>query len=229
MESVPSSSLLLEDFLEIFPKSALIITLQEREVLSRADSIKVCYANPSFLNIIGHDYGDEEDVHDSLTSMLKTKCVHPSMSRFIKWIDTVLQKPTSGHGLRTSFEMSEIAGEGPPAAHRRIVDIKWKAIVLQKKYVVLTGKTTGASSYFAGGPSRPSFLRMPSASSKHSIESPTITAVSPVSPSSSIDTQADMGFTTSYFTEAFTDGKVGSPKGLDPWRHSEKVSWSEMS
>lgn len=237
MESETSSSLLLAEFLDVLPKSALILSSQGQQL--SGESLKVCYANRAFLDIIGDDLGESDPDSDSdpelaveggsLTSMLKAKCVHPTMSRFIKWIDTVLQNPGAGHGLRTSFQGNEVAGEGPAAAHRKIVDIKWKAVVLKNSYVILTGKTTGAASYFTGGVAhRPSLLRMPSQTSLHSqdtTESPSaIKAVSPYSPASSARTQLpELGFTTSYFTEAFAEGTATSPKGLDPWRHSEKV------
>jgi hypothetical protein len=233
MASAPLSSLLLHDFLDVLPKSALIIRSRPS-----GDSLTVCYANQTFLDIVGHDSADSDlgtgiDVSNSLTSMLRTKCVRPTMSRFIKWIDTVLQNSSGGHGLRTSFEVNENVGEGPPTAHRKIVDIKWKARVLKSTYVILTGKVTGTASYFTGGastrPTRPSLLRMRSDTSHNSNESnespSVIRAISPILPSSPIDIHPPgSGFTTSYFTEAFTEDKAGSPKGLDPWRHTEKVS-----
>jgi hypothetical protein len=228
MESEPLSSLLLQDFLDVLPKSALII----RSQLS-GDSLTVCYANRTFLDIVGHDFADsnltrEQERFDSLTAMLRTKCVRPTMSRFIKWIDTVLQNSSGGQRLRTSFEVNEIVGEGPPAAHRKIVDIEWKARVLRNTYVILTGKSTGTASYFTRGTTpRPSLLRMPSEKSQHSIESTespsAMRAASPII--SPLQIQASgTAFTTSYFTEAFADDKLGSPKGLEPWSHSEKVS-----
>ena len=230
MESALSSSLLLKDFLDVFPKSALILTPQSQQL--SGDSFKVCYANQAFLDIIGDEVGGPKLAEEnSLTSILKAKCIHPTMSRFIKWIDSVLQNPRAGHGLRTSFQGSEIVGEGPATAHRKIVYIKWKALVLKETYVILTGKTTGSSSYFTGGKgpvaSRPSVLRMPAQMSTHSIDSiespPAISAVSPGSSTGSVvGTEIS---SPSYFTEAFTEREVTSPKGLDPWRHTEKVPW----
>jgi hypothetical protein len=218
------SSLLLEDFLDVLPKSALILTSHGQQL--SGGSLKVCYANPAFLDIIGDDSGLEGE--GSLTSMLEAKCVHPTMPRFIKWVDTVLQNPGARHGLRTSFQGNEIVGHGPAAAHQKILDIKWKAFVLNEKYVVLTGKTTGAASYFTGGAgpvvTRPTLQRMPSATSTHSTdstESPhAIRAISPGSPTSfPVGPLSDSS--PSYFTEAFTEGT--SPKGLHPWRHRERV------
>lgn len=160
--------------------------------------------------------------------MLEAKCAHPTMPRFIKWIDTVLQNPSARHGLRTSFQGNEVVGDGPATAlpHQKIVDIKWKAFVLKQKYVVLTGKTIGAASYFTGGarPVRPPLLRMPSATSTHSTDSTgsphALRAQSPASPTSLPGGQGSDS-SPSYFTEAFTEGT--SPKGLHPWRHREKV------
>src|SRR5271170_3016930 len=115
MESHPSA-LLLEDFLDVFPKPALILTSQGQPL--SMDSLKVCYANRAFQDIMGDDPGLVGG--GSLTSMLKTTCVHPAMPRFINWIDTVLRNPGAGHGLRTSFQGNGSIGEGPTAAHQKI-------------------------------------------------------------------------------------------------------------
>ena len=222
MESL-ASTLLLEDFLDVFPKPTLILTSRDQPL--SGDSLQVCYANRAFLDIIGDDpvlVGE-----GSLTSMLKAKCVHPAMPRFINWIDTVLRNPRAGHGLRTSFQGDENMGEGPVAAHQKIVDIKWKALTLKSTYVILTGKTTGTSSYFTGGadPVRPSLLRMPSQTSIDSNDSQhAMVAISPGSPTHS-DGGRDAGVSPSYFTGAFREGKVTSPKGLRPWRHRETVTY----
>jgi len=217
------SSLLLEDFLDVSPKPALILTSDGQQL--SGNSLKVCYADRAFLDIIGDDHGLAGE--GSLTSILKAKCVHPTMRRFIKWIDTVLRNPSAGHGLRTSYQGNEIVGERPAAAHRTIVDIKWKALVLKSTYVILSEKTTGNSSYFTGGadPVRLSLLRMPSQTSPHEStdSSNAIKAVSPNSPALSDGHTGTKLNSPSYFTEVFREGKATSPKGLHPWGHSEKV------
>ena len=193
MESKMLPSVFLEDFLDVLPKSALV--LKSHSQLSSGDSLKVSYANRAFLDIIGDDFGGMDAETFDLTSLLQAKCVHPAMSRFIKWIDSVLQNPTAGHSLRTSFEGNEVAEKGA-SSHRRIVDIEWEAVVLQT-YIVLTGKTTGTAAYFrekalvTRHSPRPSLHRLPSNTSMSSqsgtsevtsdIGIPTIKAISPCS------------------------------------------------
>ena len=236
MDSKVLPRVFLEDFLDACPKSALVLT--SHSGLLSGDSLKVCYANRAFLDIIGDDFGAATS---NLTSLLEAKCVHPAMSRFIKWIDSASQNPSAGHSLRTSFEGNEVAREGPASSHRKIVDIEWEAVILDS-YIVLTGKTTGTAAYFrekapvTPHPTRPSLQRLPSHTSTmsqpdtsdltSSVGTPTIEAVSPDQISASREVgEPDTGtsFTTSYFTEAFADSNLSSPKGLDPWRHSEKV------
>jgi hypothetical protein len=235
-------SVFLKDFLDVYPDPALVLKSSRTRLLAE-DSLNVCYANAAFLDIIGDGlgrYGTESP--DSLTALLKDKCVHPAMSRFVKWIDTVLQNPDSGHNLRTSFQGNEVIGSGPVATHQKIVGIDWEAVVLRKTYIVLTGKTTGTTMYFPGGTRplpktptrpRPSLQHLPSytlaqiealSESPKSIEVVTVKAVSPsTSDRGSPGEVRDTPFTTSYFTEGFADAVPSSPKGLDPWRHSEKV------
>ena len=222
MESHPSA-LLLEDFLDAFPKPAMILGSQDQQL--SGDSFQVYYANRAFLAIIGDVAGLAGE--GSLTSMLKAKCVHPAIPRFFSWIDTVLRSPRAGHGLRTSFQGNESIGDRPATAHQKIVDIKWKALVLKSTYVILTGKTTGTSSYFTGGanPVRPSLLRMPSQTSIDSADSQQ--AIAAISPGSTTLSDGGQGteVSPSYFTGAFREGKVTFPKGLHPWRHREKVKY----
>ena len=241
MESKVLPSVLLENFLDVSPNSALVLK-SDSQVLSR-DSLKVCYANRAFREIIGDDFWGV-DSSDNLTSLLQAKCVHPAMPRFIKWIESASQNPSAGHSLRTSFEGNEVAEQGPASLHGKIVNIEWEAVVLQT-YIVLTGKTTGTAAYFkekppvTSHPQRPSLQRLSSHTSVSTqpdssevtsgFGTPTIKAISPGTSDQSSAGQPigepDTGpsFTTSYFTETFGDSKSTSPKGLDPWRHSEKV------
>ena len=237
MESKVLPSLLLENFLDVCPKPALVL----KSLLS-GDSPEVCYANRAFLEIIGDDFWGM-DTSDNLTSLLQAKCVHPTMPRFIKWIESTLQNPSGGRSLRTSFEGNEVAENGPASSHRKIVDIEWEAVVLQT-YIVLTGKTTGTAAYFKEKPpvtpyQRPSLQHLSSQTSVSTqpdssevtsgLGIPTIKAVSPgtsdQSSTGQVISESDTGttFTTNYFTETFDDRNPTSPKGLDPWHHNEKV------
>ena len=221
MESKVLPSLLLEDFLDVCPKSALVLK-SDSQLLS-GDSLKVCYANRAFQEIVGDGLGGL-NTSDNLTSLLQAKCLHPAMPRFIKWIDSALQNPSAGHSLRTSFEGNEVAEKGPTSLHRKIVDIEWEAVVLQT-YIVLTGKTTGTSAYFkekppvTPHPQRPSLQRLPSHTSistqpdssevTSGFGTPTIKAISPgTSDQGSVgqiisESDTSTSFTTSYFTETF--------------------------
>lgn len=238
MESKVLPSVLLENFLDVYPRPSLIVK-SESQLLS-GDSLKVCYANRAFREIIGDDFWGM-DTSNNLTLLLQVNCIHPEMPRFIKWIESAVQNPSAGQSLRTSFEGNDVAEKGP----RKVVDIEWEAVVLQT-YVVLTGRTTGTTAYFKENPpvtphpQRPALQRLPSRTSvstqPDSIEgtsgfgTPTIKAISPGTfdqrSVGQVISGSDIGtsFTASYFTEMSGESKPTSPKGLDPWRHSEKVN-----
>ena len=185
-----------------------------------------------FWKLLG-DFGGM-DTSDNLTSLLQAKCVHPAMSRFIKWIDSALQNPRAGHSLRTSFEANEVADQGPALLHRKIVDIEWEAVVLQT-YIVLIGKTTGTAAYFkekppvTQHPQRPSLQRLPSHTSvstqpdssevtsgyRHPYNQGNIARHSDQSSIGQMISESDTGtsFTTSYFTETFGNSKPSFSKG----------------
>jgi len=240
MESKVLPSVLLESFLDACPKPALVLR-SDRQLLS-GDSLKVCYANRVFRDIVGDDFWGMH-TSDNFTLLLQAKCIHPAIPRFIKWIESALQNPSAGHSLRTSFEGNDVVEKGP----RKIVDIEWEAVELQM-YIVLTGKTTGTPLYFqeeppfTPHPQRPPLLRLPSHTPSRSVSTqpdsfegasgfgtPTIKALSPGTYDQSsfrqvfIEPDTVTSFTTSYFTETSGDSMPTSPKGLDPWRHSEKV------
>lgn len=244
MESKAFSSVLLEDFLEASPKHALVLTSQSQPI--SVDSLKVSYANPAFRDIIGDHFAwARPDGLDAVTSnnlafLLHTNCIYPSVSHFVKWIDTVLQNPgIEGHRLQTSFQRNKAGNESPTGSHLNVVDIEWEAVVVQQRHIILAGKTTQQAPVTRTP--RPSMVRLPShsltriqqisetSSSPSSIESTrAIKASSPdTAARRSIGGQGiseQQSFTTSYFTEAFATNTPSSPKGLDPWRHDEKVT-----
>ena len=254
MKSNVLSSMLLEDFLDASPKPTFVLKSHAQPL--SGDSLKVVYANQAFLDIIGDGFlgmraeGMDAESSDDLTSLLQAKCVQPTMSRFVKWIDTVLLDPNTGHSLRTSFQGDEVATGGTGALHRHVVNIEWDAVVLQKTFIVLTGKLTGTTSYFTGEmalleqPRQPSFQHLPRHNSHRNVaipepkENPSeisaypINVVTPGSPRSSIGGEfgdSENTTPTSYFTEGFGGGTPSSPKGLDPWRHHEKVIHSSTA
>lgn len=248
MKSKILSSVILEDFLDASPKPAFV--LKSHTQLLSADSLKVVYANRAFLDIIGDGFlgmgleGIDAESSDDLTSLLQAKCVQPTMSRFVKWIDTVLLDPNTGYSLRTSFQGAEVTTGGTGALNRQVVNVEWDAVVLLKTFVVLTGKLTGTALYFTGEksaleqPRRPSLRHLPSHNShrNQAINEPNenlsdisafaINVVTPGSNRSSIGGEFgeyESTSPTNYFTEGFVGSTQSSPKGLDPWRHHEKV------
>src|ERR1700737_4608 len=172
MEAKVLPLLLLEDFLNASPKPALVLSSRVKSLLG--DSLKVWYTNRPFLDIIEDDVRDRElaelgaENSDTLTSLLLAKCINPTSSQLSKWIDTVLQNSNAPHRLRTSFQGPvEVPDDGPVRSYRTVIDIEWEATVLQKTYIVLTGKITGKTSYIIGGTEshprpRPSFTHLPS-------------------------------------------------------------------
>ena len=68
MDSKVLPRVFLEDFLDACPKSALVLT--SHSGLLSGDSLKVCYANRAFLDIIGDDFGAATS---NLTSLLEAR------------------------------------------------------------------------------------------------------------------------------------------------------------
>lgn len=249
MKSKVLSSVILEDFLDASPKPAFVLKSHTQPL--SADSLKVVYANQAFLDIIGDGFlgmgleGMDAESSDDLTSLLQAKCVQPTMSRFVKWIDTVLLDPNTGYSLRTSFQGAEVTTGGTGALNRQVVNVEWEAVVLLKTFVVLTGKLIGTALYFTGEqPRRPSLRHLPSHNSyrNQAISEPkenpsdtsayAINVVTPGSNRSSIGGEFgeyESTSPTSYFTEGFVGSTQSSPKGLDPWRHHEKVIHSDTA
>lgn len=211
MES-PVSPLFLEEYLGECARPAII--LSSRDPQSTGVSLEVYYANRALLDIVGYDDGTA----DELTSLLQTKCIHPSMSRFVRWIDQVLRSPRSKHVLRTSFQ-----AKSPPQAHvssRHTVDIEWKPVVLRQTYVILMGKVKEVVSYFNGENAIekqiPSCTRSPESNSNVSD-----TGISVSSNSSTKSSVGHTNRTTTYFMGSET---APAQKNLEPWSHNEKVT-----
>jgi hypothetical protein len=242
-DSTAMRSIFLEEFLDASPKSALIIGSEGQR--SSGDSVKVCYANRAFLDIIGDASAESVSEHSDggaegdLTTMILAKCVRPSTSRFIKWTDTVFLNPSVGHSLRTSFQGFSASEEGPAAPRRQVVDIVWNAVVVQDTYIVLTGKTTGTVSFFKGEKESPESesphsSRVPVASQPttsspprdlHDPDADQMKSVSSISSAGGRPAlKTNSSTSTTYFTDKFTDTNTpAAEKGLDPWRHREKV------
>jgi hypothetical protein len=233
--------ILLEEFLDASAKPAIIISSEDYR-FSR-DSVKVCYANRTFLDILGDTSapaGTSSADYDHLTSMILTKCVHPSTSRFMKWTETVLQSATTEQTLRTSFEAHNVTQEQSAPNRQQIVDIVWKAVVVQQTYIVLTGKSTGTVSYFKGETPTMVESRPPSqTSSQPSIRVDTADntdnefrkgSVSSDSSTPSMRSgKAASSNSTTYFTDSFSDTTTPAiEKGVNPWRHKEKVSFKVL-
>jgi hypothetical protein len=239
MEPDGFSSVCLKHYLDICPKPALVLVSNRQPSLE--DSFNVCYSNRAFLDVVSDDetlpavHGFDQEASDNLSSILQSKCVHPTTSQLVEWVDTVLQNPDVPHNLLTTFRENKSTTQGTDVSHRTFVEIEWDAVVLQKTYIVLTGKTTGIPSNTDGEkaitPRRlPSSalipLPIPYANDISNNGAHTTKAVSPGS--SARNAVIELGrrtepFTTTYFTEPSQDSAVSSPKGVDPWRHHEKV------
>jgi hypothetical protein len=253
METDGFSSVCLEEYLEVCPKPALVLVSNRRP--SPGASLKVCYSNRAFFEILGDNENfpavndvDEED-SDNLSSILQRKCVHPTTSQFVKWIDAVVQNPGASQdslltSFETTFEASKSTTPEADTSQRTFVEIEWDAVVLQKKYILLTGKTVGIVSSGDGESSNTNepppcpplqetptaFVTLPLVPDTSYIPNSGTHATKAVSPGvSGRNTVIELGrraesFTTTYFTEQSPHSELSSPKGVDPWRHHEKVN-----
>jgi len=161
----------LSTYLDLAPQAAMIFT-SEGGTFS-ADSLQVCYVNRAFLESIGDsplaDPEDEEGevapelsppptdnrapVAANFMSILQTQCINPSASHFIQWVNGVAQEPEIVHYLKTRFKgftlaKEEYASERTP----QFVDIEWNAVVMKKKFIVLSGRRTGTVQFSAVQP-----------------------------------------------------------------------------
>jgi hypothetical protein len=149
-------SLRLQTYLDLIPLSAIILTTEHHTLSS--DSLKLSYINTVFLDII--DDGQRENDHfemeaagrmpqHSIMSILQERCINPSPYRFMQWIEAVTLAPNSTHLLKTRFKGFTPRKNHHSHAERtpQLVDIEWNAVVMHKKYIVLTGRTTGTVQY----------------------------------------------------------------------------------
>jgi hypothetical protein len=127
--------------------------------------LKVAYVNNVFLEIIEDGHRSEEepsDVAENFISILQERCINPPLSRFIKWIEGVAQAPESMHHLKTRFKGFTPTTEGPiTGSAMQFIDIEWNAVIMEKRFIVLTGRTTGTVQ-FVTSLSSPSELATPS-------------------------------------------------------------------
>ena len=134
----------LSSYFDVLHKSALMLT-SETETLSSA-SMAVYYVNSAFLDIIGHSQRDSPTdgtnfVGNKFLSILQSYCISPSISRFARWLDDIIQAPNSVQ-LKSRFR-------GLKNTETSFVEIEWNGVVVEGKYVVLTGRTFGTAQFSA--------------------------------------------------------------------------------
>jgi hypothetical protein len=162
------NTLSLSNYFDLVPQAAVIFT-SEGGFLS-AESLYVCYVNRAFLDSIGDSPlvdPAEQEVPPELfatsnnhsvpppdfMSILQTQCINPSASQFIQWVNGVAQEPQIVHHLKTRFKgftvaKEEVVSERTP----QFVDIEWNAVIMEKKFIVLTGRRTGTVQFSAVQP-----------------------------------------------------------------------------
>jgi hypothetical protein len=248
------SSVFLEEYLEVCPKPALVLVSNRQP--SPSALLKVCYSNRTFFEILGDNENFpavrdlDGEASDRLSSILHKKCVHPTTSQLLEWIDAVMQDPSVGQDcLLTTFEttigVTKTMMQEADTLQRTFVEIEWDVVVLQKKYILLTGKTAGIVSNGNGEksttnapPPCPPLQRtpiphatLPILPNTNYVPNNGAHATKAVSPGASgRNSVIELGrrtesFTTTYFTEQSPDSALSSPQGLDPWRHHEKANY----
>ena len=159
----------LSTYFDLVPQAAMIFTSESGSL--SADSLQVCYVNRAFLESIGDsplvDPEDEEvppelsppptdnhtEVPSNFMSILQTQCINPSASQFIQWVNGVAQEPQIVHHLKTRFNGFTVAKEEYESERTpQFVDIEWNAVVMEKKFIVLSGRRTGAVQFSAVQP-----------------------------------------------------------------------------
>jgi hypothetical protein len=248
MEPDGFSSVCLKEYLDICPKPALVLVSTSQPSLE--DSFNVCYANRAFLDVIYKDEklpairGFDQKASDNLSSILQSNCVHPTAYQFVEWINTVLKNPNVPHNLLTTFQENKRTTQGTDVSLRTFIEIEWDAVVLQNTFILLT--CTRIPSNTDGEKAITNTARRPPMQSSAALMPLPIPATSEVSNNGAHTTKAmspgssrrnsvsELGrrtepFTTTYFTEPSRDSAVSSPKGVDPWRHHEKVNFSTIS
>lgn len=123
------------------------------------ESLEVAYVNAVFLDSIG-DTPPAEDKEFSLESprnerrnrvphnfltKLEAHCISPSAHDFVQWANSVANDPKAAHQLKTRFKGLTLPKDGGNIPERvpQFVDVEWNALVLENKYIVLTGRRIG--------------------------------------------------------------------------------------
>jgi len=146
--------LALSKYLDIIPLPALVFT-SEGETLA-TNSLRVCYVNKAFLRTIGDSperdeepYGisyppPTEELLDNFLSILQVQCINPSASHFLAWVNDIAQAPHELHQLKTRFKGFTLAEDGELVEPTpQFVDIEWNAVVMDNKFIVLSGRRVG--------------------------------------------------------------------------------------
>lgn len=164
-------SLYLSRYFDLIPQSAIIFITDNQS--ASPDSLTVCYVNRVFLDSIGDTtlIEDEEfemapierhtaGVPDNFMSILQTQCINPSASHFIQWINEVAQKPENVHNLKTRFKGFTVPKDSHASERTpQFVDIEWNAVVMENKFIVLTGRRNGTVQFSSPSlPSEPTLL-----------------------------------------------------------------------
>jgi hypothetical protein len=153
MESIES----LTSYFHHIPQPVIILT-SENEILS-PDSLILYYANPVFREIVGSiavgaqhtpelssegPHSSSGSANTRIVEILQAQCISPSTPKFMQWIDNITKKLKSTHILKSRFRGLTTAADDYEYEHRQgIIDIHWHGLVMQKRFVVLTGWTSG--------------------------------------------------------------------------------------
>jgi len=158
----------LSKYFDLVPQAAVIFT-SEGGSLS-ADSLNVCYVNRAFLDSIGDSQlvdpveqelppqispgsNNHSEPPPDFMSILQAQCINPSASQFIQWVNGVAQEPQIVHHLKTRFKGFTVAKEEYVSERTpQFVDIEWNAVVMEKRFIVLTGRRTGTVQFSAVQP-----------------------------------------------------------------------------
>jgi len=146
--------LALSKYLDIISLPALVFTSEGQTIAT--NSLRVCYVNKAFLDTIGDSplqdeepYGmsyppPTEQLLDNFLSILQVQCINPSASHFLAWVNEVAQAPREMHQLKTRFKGFTVANDGELIEPTpQFVDIEWNAVVMDSKFIVLSGRRVG--------------------------------------------------------------------------------------
>ena len=149
-----SPDLSLSAYLDVFPEPALILEWGQ-DTVSYFDSLKVCYANTAFNDILGvRGSLDEQSPPRPVErqseatgtsfneSVLQETCISPSPERFMDWLKGIIRAPNDLHFLESRFRFqfrryTNNTLDGPLP----FLDIQWNGLVIKGRFVVLTGRT----------------------------------------------------------------------------------------